>query len=86
MSNKKQKNKKRTNINKDAIKAQIQKLKALKSKCRQRMTAARLRTMKGFEHLSDEAAKKMIGHMEEYMSIVLKQINRLQTNNMESYE
>jgi len=69
------------------IAEELAKLKAFKSKYRRKMTVARLKTMKGFEHISDELAEQIIKQLEEYASIVLTQMNRLGlTVKLQDYE
>jgi len=68
------------------IKEELDKLKILKSRYGRKMTITRLKTMRGFEKVSDEVAKQIIEQLEEYASIVLKQLNRLQTLKTKSYE
>ena len=68
------------------IKDELEKLKVLKSRYGRKMTIARLKTMKGFEKISDEVAKQVIEQLEEYASIVIKQLNRLQPIKIRSYE
>lgn len=68
------------------IKDELEKLKVLKSRYGRKMTIARLKTMKGFEKVSDEVAGQVIEQLEEYASIVLKQLNRLQPIKTGSYE
>ena len=59
------------------ISNEIEKLKQLKKRIGQKMTVARLKAMKGFEALSDEAATELLQQMEEYVTIVLMQMSRL---------
>ncbi len=69
--------KKRSELRKKKIKEELAKLKAFKAKCKQKLTVARLKTMKGFENLSDEMAERVIQQLQEYAQIVLRQMNRL---------
>ncbi len=80
---------KKNELRKNKIKQELAKLKAFKAKCKQKLTVQRLKTMKGFEHLSDEIATQIIKQLEEYTKIVLKQLNRLtiaksKTNNIKN--
>jgi len=43
----------------------------------EKLTVEGLKRMKGFESLSDETAAKILEQLEEYVSIVLMQMNRL---------
>lgn len=69
--------KKRNELRKIRIKKELAKLKAFKARCKQRLTIPRLKTMKGFEHLTDELAEQTIRQLEEYARIVITQMNRL---------
>ena len=53
------------------------KLKKLKAKYGCKMTVAKLKAMKGFENLTDNVAQEVIEQLEEYATIVLKQLSRL---------
>ena len=64
---------------KENIKKEIEILKNFKAKYHCKMTIAKLKTMKGFEKLTDEIAKQIIEQLEEYARIVLSQLNRLQS-------
>lgn len=68
------------------IKEKIKKLRALKTKYGQKMTIVKLKAMKGFENISDERAKEILIQLEEYVSIVLRQKNRLQLIKTRGYE
>lgn len=59
------------------IREELAKLKAFKAKCKKKLTVAKLKTMKGFEHLTDEIAKQTIEQLEEYARIIIQQMNRL---------
>lgn len=48
------------NKTREHIKNEVEKLKQLKAKANQKMTAARLKTMKGFEHLSEKVAAEVL--------------------------
>lgn len=69
--------KKRNEIRKIKIKEELAKLKAFKSKCKQKLTVGRLKAMKGFENVSDEIAQQIINQLEEYTKIIITQMNRL---------
>ncbi len=69
--------KNKSELRKQKIKKELEKLKAFKSKCKTKLTIGRLKAMKGFEHISDELAKQIISQLEEYTKIVLTQMNRL---------
>lgn len=71
--------KKKNESRKIKIKQELEKLKALKAKYKKRLTIARLKTMKGFGHLTDELATHTIQQLEEYAAIVIQQMNRLAT-------
>ena len=78
--------KKRNELRKTRIKTELAKVKAFKAKCKQKLTAARLKTMKGFEHLTDEIAEQTIRQLEEYANIVLMQMNRLSKQRIQGQE
>lgn len=59
------------------IKNELEKLKQWKTKYGNKMTGATLKAMKGFENLTEEMASEIVEQLEEYASIILKQINRL---------
>lgn len=59
------------------IRNELEKLKQLKKRMGEKLTVAGLKTMKGFESLSDETAAEVLKQMEEYVAIVLKQMSRL---------
>lgn len=59
------------------IKKEMKRLKELKARGKQKMTPDRLKTYDGFQNISDELALELIGQMEEYVEIVLKQVIRL---------
>ncbi len=65
------------NKTKAYIKSEVSKLKKLKAKCGSKMTIAKLKTKEGFENLTDEVAQEIIEQLEEYATIVLKQLSRL---------
>jgi hypothetical protein len=65
------------NNTKAYIKSEVSKLKKLKAKCGTKMTIVKLKTMGGFENLTDEIAQEVIEQLEEYATVVLKQLNRL---------
>ncbi len=44
------------------------------------MTAARLKTMEGFENYSDKTASLVIDQLEEFSRIILRQLNRKRIN------
>lgn len=58
------------------IKDELQRIKKLRTTIKVKMTVGHLKAMKGFEHLSDEIAERVIKQLEEYTMIVLGQINR----------
>jgi hypothetical protein len=68
---------KKNELKKSRIKEELSKLKGFKAKCKRRLTIARLKTMNGFENLTDELAEQTIKQLEEYAKIVLAQMNRL---------
>ena len=59
------------------IKSEVAKLKKLKAKYGCKMTVSKLKAMEGFENLTDEVAQEVIEQLEEYATIVLKQLSRL---------
>lgn len=59
------------------IKVELEKLKQWKAKYRKKLTCTTLKAMRGFENLTDEMASEIVEQLEEYASIILKQINRL---------
>jgi len=65
------------NKTKAYIKSELAKLKKLKAKYGSKMTVAKLKTKEGFENLTDEVAQEIIEQLEEYATIVLKQLSRL---------
>ena len=65
------------NKTKAYIKNELAKLKKLKAKCGTKMTVAKLKAKEGFENLTDEVAQEIIEQLEEYATIVLKQLSRL---------
>ena len=65
------------NKTKAYIKSEVAKLKKLKAKCGSKMTVAKLKAKEGFENLTDEVAQEIIEQLEEYATIVLKQLSRL---------
>lgn len=71
---------------KENIKKEIEILKTLKAKYHCNMTVAKLKTMQGFEKLTDEIAKQIIEQLEEYARIVLSQLNRLQSKKYQNHE
>ena len=67
------------NKTREYIKKEVEKLKQLKAKASQKMTVARLKTMKGFEHLSDAVAKEILEQLREYARIVLLYLNHIES-------
>ncbi len=69
------------NKTKEHIKRELQKLKELKKRLRVKLSAHRLMQMKGFKELglNEVSAQKLIDELKEYVQIVLKQMNRLNT-------
>lgn len=65
------------NKTKAYIKSEVAKLKKLKANCGSKMTVAKLKAKEGFENLTDEVAQEIIEQLEEYATIVLKQLSRL---------
>ncbi|MBI3134073.1 MAG: hypothetical protein HYZ14_05295 [Bacteroidetes bacterium] len=59
------------------IRYELEKLKQLKKRMGEKLTVAGLKTMKGFESLSDDTAAEVLKQMEEYVTIVLMQMSRL---------
>ncbi|MBK7128235.1 MAG: hypothetical protein IPM74_12590 [Crocinitomicaceae bacterium] len=59
------------------IKVELEKLKQWKAKYGKKMIGTTLKAMRGFEKLSDELANEIVEQLEEYATIILKQINRL---------
>ena len=59
------------------IREELEKLKQLKKRIGEKMTVATLKTIKGYETLSDETAAEVLKQMEEYVTIVLMQMSRL---------
>lgn len=57
----------------------IGRVKKLTTQSKRQLTIDRLKTMKGFEHISDELASQLIDSMKELAAIILKQTNRLNT-------
>lgn len=77
MKNSKKSSEKTVEQKQKFIKAELEKLKTWKSKYGKKMTGATLKAMSGFEKLSDELANEIVEQLEEYATIILKQINRL---------
>lgn len=59
------------------IKVELEKLKKWKAKYGKKLTGTTLKAMRGFENLTDELADEIVEQLEEYASIILKQLNRL---------
>ena len=66
------------NKTREYIKKEVEKLKQLKAKANQKMSVARLKTMKGFEHLSNEVAEEVLEQLREYARIVLLYLNHIE--------
>lgn len=66
------------NKTREHIKNEVEKLKQVKAKANQKMTVARLKTMKGFEHLSDKVAAEVLEQLQEYARIVLLYLNHVE--------
>ena len=77
MKNSKKSSEKTVEEKQKFIKAELEKLKLWKAKYGKKMTGATLKAMRGFEKLSDELANEIVEQLEEYATIILKQINRL---------
>lgn len=67
------------NKTREYIKKEVEKLKQLKAKANQKMSVARLKTMKGFEYLSDEVAEEVLEQLREYARIVLLYLNHIES-------
>lgn len=67
------------NKTRDYIKKEVEKLRQLKAKTAEKMTIARLKRMKGFEHLPDEVAKEVLELLEEYAQIILLYLNSMKS-------
>lgn len=67
------------NKTREYIKKEVEKLKQLKAKANQKMSVARLKTMKGFEHLSNELAEEVLEQLREYARIVLLYLNHIES-------
>lgn len=67
------------------VKVELEKLKRWKVKYGKKMTGATLKAMRGFENLTDEMASEIVEQLEEYASIILKQINRLNAIKKRTY-
>ncbi|HLV43123.1 MAG TPA: hypothetical protein VKY37_12650 [Brumimicrobium sp.] len=74
------------NKTREHIKKEIEKLKQLKAKVNRKMTVARLKTMKGFQHLPDKLAKEVLAQLREYATIVLLYINHIESKKGKSDE
>ena len=68
------------------IKNEVSKLKKLKAKYNCKITVAKLKAMEGFENITDDVATQIIEQIDEYATIVLKQLNRLQILKNKGYE
>lgn len=60
----------------ERVKKELEKIKAIKKRVAEKMTPAKLRTFKGFKHVSEEVANSIIAGLRELASITLSQINR----------
>jgi hypothetical protein len=68
------------------IKNELEKLRVLKAKATHKLTVARVKTMKGFESISDCMAKDILDQLREYASIVLLQLNHVESTNDKTNE
>jgi hypothetical protein len=59
------------------IRKELLKIKALRKKTAQKLTAESLRLYKGFENMSIEQREKLTSAILEFASIAVKQLNRL---------
>lgn len=69
---------------KEQLKQQLKRIRNVYGRVNDKLTVARLKTMKGFEHLSDQVAQEMLTQLEELATIVLKQLNRITSKNKKS--
>lgn len=60
----------------ERVKKELARIKAIKNRVAEKMTPQKLRTFKGFKHVSDEVAKSIISGLKELAAITLSQINR----------
>lgn len=67
------------NKTKEHIKRELQKLKELKKRLCVKLSAHSLMQMDGFKGLNEKVAQQLIDELKEYVQIVLKQMNRLNT-------
>jgi len=67
------------NKTKEHIKKELQKLKELKKKLRVKLSAHGLMQMDGFKGLNERVAQQLIDELKEYVQVVLKQMNRMNT-------
>lgn len=66
----------RKELKNERVKKEIARIKAIKKRVAEKMTPEKLRTFKGFKHVSDELAQKIISGLKELAAITLSQINR----------
>jgi hypothetical protein len=61
----------------DNIRKELQKIKALRKKSAEKLTAESLKVYKGFEDMSLERRQQFVEAVREFASIAVRQINRL---------
>lgn len=66
----------RKELKNERVKKEIARIKAIKKRVAEKMTPEKLRTFKGFKHVSDELAQSIISGLKELAAITLSQINR----------
>ena len=66
----------RKELKNERVKKEIARIKAVKKRVAEKMTPEKLRTFKGFKHVSDELAQSIISGLKELAAITLSQINR----------
>lgn len=60
----------------ERVKKELDRIKAIKRRAVEKMTPQKLRSFKGFKHVSDEVANSIISGLKELAAITLCQINR----------
>lgn len=61
----------------DELRERFRKIKTLKAKARGKLTAEVLKTIRGFEQLSDEKLEKLNENLNEFARIILIHLNNL---------
>lgn len=59
------------------VRDELNKIKALRKRTSEKLTAESLKLIKGFENMSNESRQQVLETLEEYARIVILQLNRI---------